>query len=75
VAEELMVKCKGCYRPFSMPEEWQMDRATFQATDVPLTHHRCPHCGINRPYDKGDYFFGTGGPDDESPLDGLLGLG
>jgi hypothetical protein len=52
----------------------QMDRGTFEAADVPMTHHRCPHCRINRPYDKGDYFFGSPG-DDRSPLDDLLGPG
>ena len=66
-----MVKCKGCYRPFAL--EQQMDRATFEAADLPLTHHRCPHCRINRPYDKGDYYFSSGGDADSSPLDDLLG--
>ncbi|MDQ3978172.1 MAG: hypothetical protein M3314_01275 [Actinomycetota bacterium] len=72
MAEELLVKCKGCYRPFSVSDE--IDRATFETADIPTTSHRCPHCRIRRPYDKGDYFFGSPG-DDPSPLDDLLGPG
>jgi hypothetical protein len=53
-----MVKCKGCYTPFAVPD--QMDEATFAAADIPTTPRQCPHCRIRRPYDKGDYFFGTG---------------
>ncbi len=69
MSEQLMVKCKGCYTPFAVPE--QMDRATFETADVPMTSHQCPHCRIRRPYDKGDYFF-SGGGEDPSPLDELL---
>jgi hypothetical protein len=70
--EQLMVKCKGCYTPFPVPD--QMDRATFEATQLPLTSYRCPNCRIRRPYDKGDYFFGSDDPG-PSPLDELLGRG
>ena len=70
MAEELMVKCKGCYTAFAVPD--QMDPATFEATEIPHTSHQCPHCGIRRPYDKGDYFFGSGG-EDASPLDSFFG--
>ena len=58
VAQALMVKCKGCYTPFAVPE--QMDEAAFAAADLPMTYLKCPECGIRRPYDKGDYFFGSG---------------
>ena len=56
-----MVKCKGCYSPFAVPE--QMDEATFAAAEMPMTYLQCPECGIRRPYDKGDYFFGSGEED------------
>ena len=72
MAEELLVKCKGCYAPFAVPD--QIERATFEAADVQMTSYRCPHCGIRRPYDKGDYYFGSPGAD-ASPLDDLLGPG
>ena len=70
MAEELFVKCKGCYTPFPVAD--QLDRATFEAAAIPTTSHQCPHCGIRRPYDKGDYYFASPG-EDPSPLDGLLG--
>ena len=60
---ELRVKCKGCYSPFAVPQ--QMSEAEFAAAALPTTMVRCPACGINRPYDKGDYFFDDGG--DELP--------
>jgi RNase P subunit RPR2 len=56
-----MVKCKGCYAPFAVPD--QMDEASFAGADIPTTSLRCPECGIHRPYDKDDYFFGSGEPD------------
>lgn len=58
-----MVKCKGCYMPFPVPE--QMDEATFAAALLPTATLPCPHCGIRRPYDKGDYFFASA--EDELP--------
>lgn len=61
MADELMVKCKGCYTPFPVPE--QMDPESFAAASLPTTSIQCPHCGIRRPYDKGDYFFGSESPE------------
>lgn len=58
MAAVLMVKCKGCYTPFAVPE--QMDREAFAAASMGTTMIACPHCRIRRPYDKGDYFFGEG---------------
>jgi RNase P subunit RPR2 len=58
MAQQLMVKCKGCYTPFTVPE--QRSREEFQAASIPTTSIQCPHCRIKRPYDKGDYFFGSG---------------
>jgi hypothetical protein len=52
---DLMVKCKGCYDVFAVPD--QMDEATFAAAGMPTTMLQCPHCRIRRPYDKADYFF------------------
>jgi RNase P subunit RPR2 len=59
----LMVKCKGCYTPFPVPD--QMDERTFAEAQMPTESRQCPHCGIRRPYDKGDYFFGS--PESELP--------
>ncbi len=53
-----MVKCKGCYAPFEVPD--QMDEASFAAAEISTESLQCPHCGIRRPYDKGDYFFANG---------------
>jgi hypothetical protein len=61
MGEELLVKCKGCYTPFIVEED--VDRAAFEAADLPTTSYRCPHCRIRRPYDKGDYFFAGDEPD------------
>jgi hypothetical protein len=52
---DLMVKCKGCYEEFPVPD--QMDPAAFAAASLPTTMLQCPHCRIRRPYDKNDYFF------------------
>lgn len=70
MADELLVKCKGCYNPF--PVEEQMDRESFEGAEIRQQTHRCPHCGIGRPYDKGDYYFSS----DErgSTLGDLFGL-
>ncbi len=57
MAETLMVKCKGCYEMFAVPD--QMDRAMFESANLPTTSIQCPHCRIRRPYDKGDYFFAS----------------
>ena len=47
------------YTPFAVPD--QMDETSFAAAQMPTTSLPCPNCGIRRPYDKGDYFFGSGG--------------
>lgn len=52
-----MVKCKGCYTPFEVPE--QMDEAQFARASFSTTMLQCPECRIKRPYDKGDYYFGS----------------
>ena len=57
MAETLQVKCKGCYEVFVVPD--QMTRDEFAAASLPTTSIPCPHCRIRRPYDKGDYFFGS----------------
>ncbi len=56
-----MVKCKGCYTPFAVPE--QLDEDAFAAARMPTATLQCPHCRIRRPYDKGDYFFGSSSDD------------
>lgn len=56
-----MVKGKGCYTPFAVPD--QMDEAQFAAAQMPTTSLPCPECRIRRPYDKGDYFFGSSAGD------------
>lgn len=58
MADALMVKCKGCYTRFAVPD--QMDKSSFAAADIPTSPLQCPQCGISRPYDKADYFFGSG---------------
>jgi DNA-directed RNA polymerase subunit RPC12/RpoP len=57
VPEQLMVKCKGCYEPFPVPE--QMDPAAFESALMGTRTYQCPHCRIRRPYDQRDHFFGT----------------
>jgi hypothetical protein len=58
VADELKVKCKSCYAAFAVPD--QMDESSFAAADIRTASLQCPECGISRPYDKDDYFFGSG---------------
>jgi hypothetical protein len=55
--DALMVKCKGCYAAFPAPE--QLDHERFTDAEFPTGSLKCPHCGIGRPYDKGDYYFAS----------------
>ncbi len=66
MADELLVKCKGCYARFPVPD--QMDEPTFARADIRTTSLRCPECGIHRPYDKADYFFGSSPEPDLPPF-------
>lgn len=65
-----MVKCKGCYTPFAV--DGPGDPQELRDRPPTTTSHRCPSCGISRPYDAGDLYFAG---DQPGTAPGGLGLG